>query len=125
MFLPEDNLRIWLCTSPTDMRCSFDGLAARARNLLAEDPLSGALFVFPNRRRTQLKILFFDRNGYCVWAKRLERGLFDVTFDGSTKKPLSLMALRMMIEGLVPRAFSQRVRCQHRNQCNVENAIRE
>jgi len=125
MFLPEDNLRIWLCTSPTDMRCSFDGLAARARNQLQEDPLSGALFVFPNRRRTQLKILFFDRNGYCVWAKRLERGLFDVTFNAEVKTPLSLMALRMMIDGLVPRAFSQRVRYKRGNQCIGENAIRE
>ncbi len=103
------------------MRCSFDGLAARARNQLAEDPLSGALFVFPNRRRTQLKILFFDRNGYCVWAKRLERGVFDVTFKTDVKKPLTLMALRMMIEGLVPRTFRQRVRYSRIG----ANAVRE
>ena len=121
MFLPEDNLRIWLCTSPTDMRCSFDGLAARARNQLAEDPLSGALFVFANRRRTHLKILFFDRTGYCIWHKRLERGLFDVNFDGSTKQSLSLMALRMMIDGLVPREYRQRVRFRR----NGANAVRE
>lgn len=121
MFLPEEQLRIWLCQHPTDMRCSFDGLAAKVRLHLQADPLSGQLFVFVNRRRTHLKILFFDRTGYCLWAKRLERGLFDVSFDAGTKKPLSLMALRMMIDGLVPRALHQRVRYQR----NGENVVRE
>ena len=52
MFLPEDQLRIWLCTSPTDMRCSFDGLSARVRTHLQDDPVSGQLFVFVNRKHT-------------------------------------------------------------------------
>jgi transposase len=110
MFLPEEQLRIWLCLEPTDMRCSFDGLAARVRLRLQDDPLSGQLFVFVNRRRSHAKMLFFDRNGYCLWAKRLERGQFDVPFGDGVKKPLSLMALRMLIDGLVPRAFAQRRR---------------
>ena len=121
MFLPEEQLRIWLCQQPTDMRCSFDGLAAKVRLHLQADPLSGQLFVFGNRRRTHLKILFFDRTGYCIWHKRLERGLFDVNFDGSTKQSLSLMALRMMIDGLVPREYRQRVRFRR----NGANAVRE
>ena len=68
--------RIWLCTQPTDMRCSFDGLSARVRRYLGEDPTSGHWFVFINRRRTMIKILGFDTGGYWIWSKRLEQGEF-------------------------------------------------
>ena len=112
MFLPEDQLRIWLCTAPTDMRCSYDGLSGRVRNHLQGDPLSGQLFVFINRRRTQLKILFFDRTGYCIWAKRLERGQFHVPASADLKQPMHLMALRLLIDGLAPKMFKQRLRYQ-------------
>ena len=74
MLIPQGQLRIWLYVPPTDLRKSFDGLSALVRTKLAEDPLSGQLFVFLNRRRTQVRILYFDRSGYCVWAKRLEQG---------------------------------------------------
>ncbi len=113
MFLPEDQLRIWLCTSATDMRCSFDGLSARVRTHLHDDPVSGQLFVFVNRKRTQLKVLFFDRTGYCLWAKRLERGQFHLPADADLKQPLSLMALRLLIDGMAPTMFKQRLRYQH------------
>ena len=68
--------RIWLCTQPTDMRCSFDGLSARVQRYLGEDPTSGHWFVFINRRRTMIKILGFDTGGYWIWSKRLEQGQF-------------------------------------------------
>jgi transposase len=68
--------RIWLCTQPTDMRRSFDGLSALVRNHLGEDPSSGHWFAFINRRRTQIKILAFEEGGYWVWSKRLEQGQF-------------------------------------------------
>lgn len=68
--------RLWLCVTPTDMRKSYDGLCAIVRGEFNDDPLTGEGFVFINRRRTQLKCLYFDSGGYCVWAKRLERGLF-------------------------------------------------
>ena len=74
MLIAEGQVRIWLYAVPTDLRKSFDGLSALVRTKLMEDPLSGQLFVFLNRRRTQLKILCFDRSSYCVWAKRLEQG---------------------------------------------------
>ena len=74
MLIPESQVRIWLYGPPTDMRKSFDGLSALVRTKLLEDPLSGQLFVFINRRATQLKVLYYDRGGYCVWAKRLEQG---------------------------------------------------
>ncbi len=58
------------------MRKSFDGLYALTRQALGCDPLSGELFVFINRRGTQMKVLYWDRTGFCVWAKRLEQGRF-------------------------------------------------
>ena len=63
-----------LFAAPTDMRKSFDGLSALVKHAMGLDPLSGRLFVFINRRATQMKVLYFDRSGFCVWAKRLEAG---------------------------------------------------
>lgn len=113
MFLPEDRLRIWLCTSPTDMRKSYDGLAALAKNQLGEDPVGGALFVFVNRRRTQLKCLYFDRTGYCIWSKRLEAGQFTVDWQGAGKRAIDVMTLRLLVEGLSRESFKQQRRYRH------------
>ena len=78
--------RIWLCTQPTDMRCSFDGLSARVRNHLGEEPTSGQWFTFINRRKTQIKVLAFEPGGYCVWSKRLEVGQFATLSAAGTLK---------------------------------------
>lgn len=92
---------LWLCTQPTDMRRSYDGLAAMVRGQLGGNPLSGHGFVFVNRRRTQLKCLYFDAGGYCVWSKRLEQGHFGVTpTPGGTAMALSRTAFEGLIEGL-------------------------
>lgn len=69
-------VRIFLCTEPQDMRRSFDGLALATQQLLGEDPQSGALFVFLGKRPTRAKVLWWDRNGYCLLYKRLHRALF-------------------------------------------------
>jgi transposase len=69
-------VRILVCTEPVDMRRSFDGLALAARERLGHDPLAGGLFVFANRRANRLKVLWFDRTGYCLLYKRLHRALF-------------------------------------------------
>ena len=76
MFFPEGQIRVHLYGYPTDMRKSFDGLYALTREGLCQDPLSGDLFVFISRRATQMRVLYFDRSGFCVWAKRLEAGRF-------------------------------------------------
>ena len=70
MKLPP-SVRIWVCTEPQDLRRSFDGLALAARTLLGEDPQSGAVFAFANKRMNRLKLLWWDRNGYCLLYKRM------------------------------------------------------
>jgi len=70
MFFPESEVRVWLYARPTDMRKSYDGLSALVKNQLLEDPLSGQMFIFINRRRSHLKALYFDRTGYCIWANQ-------------------------------------------------------
>jgi transposase len=70
-------VRIYLCTLPTDMRRGFDGLLAQAQKHVARDPLSGGLYVFVNRRRDRLKLLWWDGDGPAIWYKRLESGTFE------------------------------------------------
>lgn len=76
--------RIWLVAGVTDMRCSFNGLAAKVQNKLRTDLFSGHLFIFRGRRGDMIKVLWADRDGLCLFTKRLERGRFvwPVTRDG-------------------------------------------
>lgn len=69
-------LRIFACTTPTKMTYSFDSLMGRAQEVFDRDPTSGHLFLFFNRRRDRVKILFWDHDGFCLWYKRLEVGTF-------------------------------------------------
>jgi transposase len=70
------NARVFVAVPPADLRKGYDGLARLARDVIAQDPLSGHLFVFANRKHNRIKILYWDRDGYAVWMKRLERGNF-------------------------------------------------
>lgn len=70
------SVRVYVCLAPTDMRRSFDGLASMAQEICLGDPFSGHLFVFGNRRHDRVKILFWDTDGFVVYAKRLEQGTF-------------------------------------------------
>ena len=112
MFFPESQFRIWLCTKPTDMRRSFDGLSAQVKQQLLADPTNGHLFVFTNRKRNMMKILFFDRTGYCIWSKRLERGLFHPPPANEIKHPLTWTELKLMLEGIDLKQTRQRKRWQ-------------
>jgi len=79
------HVRIFVCTVAVDMRYGFDRLAQMVRELLGQDPQDGALFVFANRRATHLKVLWFDRNGYCMLYKRLHQARFRVpTAEGDS-----------------------------------------
>lgn len=113
MFFPEDRVRVWLYARPTDMRKQFDGLAALARNQLNEDPMSGHLFVFINRRRTYMKVLYFDRGGYCLWCKRLEQGQFNYNAQRGDKQSLSWTELKLLLDGVEVRKSRQFKRYQH------------
>jgi transposase len=91
--------RVWLAAGATDMRKGFDGLAGLVQTQLLEDPFSGQLFVFRGRRGDRVKILWWDGDGLCLFAKRLERGRF--TWPQSTHGTVSLTAqLSMLLEGI-------------------------
>lgn len=100
MFFPEGNVRVFLHQRPVDMRRSFTGLSGLVKQVLEEDPLSGSLFVFVNRRGNYLKALYWDRTGFCLWAKRLERGVFVRRHAGAVKRVMSYTDLKLLLEGI-------------------------
>ena len=94
------DLRIFVCTTPTNMNLSFDRLMGRAREIFEQDPFSGHLFLFMNRARDRMKILFWDRDGFCIWYKRLEKGEFH--FPSNDQRALEIEAadLSLLLEGI-------------------------
>lgn len=105
------HLKIFVATAPHDLRASFNGLWSAAQTQLGEDPKSGALFVFGNRRRNRLKILYFDGTGVCVLAKRLEQGTF--AWPQSAGAPgakirLAPPALQLLLDGVDLKAGGRR-----------------
>ena len=100
--LGTERARIWLASEVTDMRCGFDRLAERVRAVIGEDPLSGHLFVFRSRRGDRLKILTWDRDGFVLWYKRLEEGVFKLPRAEGAKQALELRAseLAMILDGI-------------------------
>jgi transposase len=94
--------RIWLCVQPADMRCSFDRLAVLASAVTGDDPLSGHLFLFRARSGDRIKILYWDRDGYALWYKRLEEGTFKLPRVEPQQRSVQLRAseLAMMLDGI-------------------------
>jgi transposase len=94
--------RIWLAAEPTDMRCSFDRLAERVRTVIAQDPLGDSLFIFRSRRGDRLKILAWDRDGFVLWYKRLEAGVFKLPRVSAGTRSVELRAseLAMILDGI-------------------------
>ena len=111
MFFPEGQIRVHLYGQPTDMRRSFDGLQALTRQGLGADPLDGALYVFINRRATQMRVLYFDRSGFCIWAKRLEAGTFIADWGAVKTCEMDWTGLKLLLEGIEP--GRQRKRYRH------------
>jgi transposase len=98
--LAREVRRILAYRHPVDMRKSFDGLIALVEHTLREDPLSGSLYVFINRRRNYVKAVYWDRTGFCLFAKRLERGRFMLP-GGTETFELSEQAFRLLLDGIV------------------------
>lgn len=105
--------RVWLAMGPTDMRKSIDGLALAVAGTLARDPLSGHLFAFCNRNRTIIKILYWDRNGFCLWQKRLERERFRWPQSRSQVLELGTRELTWLLDGLDPLALQGHQRLEY------------
>ncbi|SPK70629.1 conserved protein of unknown function (plasmid) [Cupriavidus taiwanensis] len=92
--------RVWVAAGITDMRCGFNGLAAKAHATLAEDPYSGHVFVFRGRRGDLIKVLWLSGDGLCLLAKRLERGRFVWPQATSGKVHLTPAQRSMLLEGI-------------------------
>jgi transposase len=97
------SVHVYVAAEPTDMRKSFDGLSAVVAERFGTNPLCGHLFVFRNRRGDQVRILFWDRTGYCILAKKLARGRFHLSRqppDGATHVEVEAAELSLMLEGI-------------------------
>jgi transposase len=94
--------RIWLASEATDMRCGFDRLAERVRAVIGQDPLGGHLFVFRSRRGDRLKILLWDQDGFILWYKRLETGVFKFPRMNTGSRSVELLGseLAMILDGI-------------------------
>jgi transposase len=91
------NVQIYLCTAPTDMRKSFDGLSAVVASAMNKDVLSGHLFLFLNRRRDRIKLMWWDRDGLAIWMKRLEAGTFETPRAAPDESCLELDATQLAL----------------------------
>jgi transposase len=105
------HLKVFVATAPCDLRRSFNGLWNAAQEQLGEDPKSGALFAFTNRRRNRLKLLYFDGTGVCILAKRLESGTFawpQSAGESGAKLKLAPQALQLLLDGVELKRGGQR-----------------
>jgi transposase len=95
-------VRIYLCAQPADMRRGFDTLAALVKEFLKHDPFSGNLFLFMGRGKDRMKILYWEKDGFCLWYKRLEEGTFKLPSlkDGPASVELKATDLAMLLEGI-------------------------
>jgi transposase len=106
-------VRVYVATGPCDMRKQFDGIAALVENQLRQEPRSGHLFVVFNRRGDMVRILFWDRSGYCLLSKRLERGVFRLPWEREMAGPyveMEAAELALVLEGIDLRGAKRRKR---------------
>ncbi len=108
MFFAEAQIRVHLYGRPADMRKSYDGLQALARHAMDRDPLDGSLYCFVNRRGTQIKCLYFDRSGFCIWGKKLEAGKFIGDWRRVSTCEMDWTGLKLLLEGMEARRVRRR-----------------
>jgi transposase len=97
------SVRVYLCLTACDMRRSFDGLHALVREHLELDAFAGHLFVFTSRRKDGVKILYWDRDGFALWSKRLEEGTYEVSFGGGSeerRREITAQELGALLSGI-------------------------
>ena len=92
-------LRVWVAVAPADFRCGIDGLARRVRQVLAADPMGGAVFVFRNRRGTAIKLLAYDGQGFWLCHTRLSQGRFRHWPTGQAGQMLAAHELAVLLAG--------------------------
>jgi transposase len=109
--------RIWLATAPADMRCGFDRLAELAKVVTNQNPMDGHLFLFRSRGGDRLKILLWEKDGFVLWYKRLEEGVFKMPrIDGDDKSvELRASELAMMLDGIDLRSVKRVKRYERKN----------
>lgn len=100
MWMLPDGLQVFIATEPMDMRKSFDGMAAIVQQTLKKKIQSGNLFVFLNKRGDKVKVFYWDRNGFAMWYKRLERGIFRLPQIKDKVFKVSLSELNLILEGI-------------------------
>jgi transposase len=109
-------IRAFLYRRPTDLRKSFHGLVALTQSELKQDPLSGSLFVFFNRRRDRVKILYWGQSGFCIWYQQLEQGTYQIPDATSLPEPDTLEVTRsqlsLILDGIDLASVRQRPRFQ-------------
>lgn len=98
--------RLFLCQHPVNMRKSFEGLSALVEQLFPGELLSGALFIFLNRRKDHIKVLFWDKDGLVIWFKRLEKGSFK--WQWRDQCSLDRREFLMLLEGITPKRLQAR-----------------
>ncbi len=111
MLMIPSNVKIYLAAGRTDMRKSFDGLAAATKDIIGLDPLSGHLFCFTNRARNRLKILYWESSGFWLFSKRLERGTFAwpaMSADGDRRVEMSYAKFTLLLGGLDAKSIRKR-----------------
>lgn len=94
------SVRIFIAAESIDMRKSIDALSAMVQKVLQKDVFSGHLFVFCNKRGDKIKVLYWDRNGFCIWYKRLERGIFRLPKIQSKVFMIAPNELNLLLEGI-------------------------
>lgn len=111
MLALSNALRYFLYREDTDMRKGFDGLSGVVRHALNKDPLSGDAFIFLNKRRTQIKLLLWDRDGFCLYHKRLERGTYELPlYNGTHDVELRSDELMLILQGISLKSVRRRER---------------
>ena len=109
-------VRVFLYRLPTDMRKSFHGLVALTESAIQQDPLSGSLFVFVNRRRDRIKILYWGQTGYCIWYQQLQQGTYQLPGEDTLEEQQALEVTRsqlsLILDGIDLASVRQRTRFQ-------------